>query len=191
MTSREPLRVVVCDDERGRREGWKEDIESVVGERVEIEVINEWAPEWDELLRRRREARPPTGQGSKPLPYDELPDEDGDSTATAFDRADVLLIDYDLFGFDPMNYLTGAVVSYVVRCYSECKVIVSVNQYGSNPFDLSLRPDAGAFADVSIGEEQVANVGLWTGEAVDGFRPWAWPPLLNLAASHRGAGAHR
>ena len=53
------------------------------------------------------------------------------------------IIDYDLLGSQaeksPTGSLTGEIIAYLVRCFSRCKLIIGLNQYGSNPFDLTLR----------------------------------------------------
>jgi hypothetical protein len=185
-----PYTVVICDDEEGRRDEWKNDLEAALGSKVSVEMLTGWKDAWTPLLNRRKAARPapaetkPGEQPRSPIALCELPETVFEKDwQTPFDRADVLLVDYDLFGFDQDNYLTGAVVSYLVRCFSKCKVIVGVNEYGANPFDLTLKPDPNSFSDVSIGEKQLTNLGLWTGEHVNGYRPWAWPTLLPLVDS--------
>ena len=135
---------------------------------------------------KRRDHARGFGQGKpEPLPLTGLPDEDAWEAATAFDRADVLLVDYDLFAFNRDEYLTGAMVAYMARCYSGCGVIVGVNELGPNPFDLTLIDNTDSFADLTIGDVQIDNRGLWFGITDDPqpgrFRPWSWPALLDAA----------
>ena len=93
-----------------------------------------------------------------------------------FDRAAIFLVDYDLLNADPSTYVTGEVTAYLVRCYSACGVIVGVNQFGENSFDLTLRNHPESYADLNIGANQLDNPGLWS-TSWKGFRPWYWPVL--------------
>ena len=100
------------------------------------------------------------------------------------DNASIFIIDYDLLGSQvgasPVGSLTGEIIAYLVRCFSKCKLIIGLNQYGSNPFDLTLRGDLNSFADLNLGEEQLGNPYLWKGDWGGDrgeFRPWYWPNL--------------
>ena len=103
------------------------------------------------------------------------------------DDASIFIIDYDLLSSQKeeekelfTGSLTGEIVAYLVRCFSKCKLIVGLNQYGNNPFDLTLRGDLDSFADLNLGEEQLDNPGLWKGDWEDSeqeYRPWSWPNL--------------
>jgi hypothetical protein len=100
-----------------------------------------------------------------------------------FDRIDVLIVDYDLIDASHGEWITGEEVAYLARCYSRCKVIVAINQYGPNPFDLNLTchfPET--YADINLGDQQVSNPGLWKSEWGVGFRPWYWPLIPKLIA---------
>ena len=104
--------------------------------------------------------------------------------AEEIDNAAIFIIDYDLLGRQveksPIGSLTGEIVAYLVRCFSRCRLIVGLNQYGSNPFDLTLRGDLDSFADLNLGEEQLDNPYLWKGDwgtSKRKFRPWCWPNL--------------
>jgi len=95
------------------------------------------------------------------------------------DSASILIVDYDLVDApDYASFLTGEIVSYYVRCFSRCKYIVGLNQFGTNNFDLSLKRHPKSYADLNIGSEQIDNPGLWGG-ITDGFRPWYWPSIPN------------
>ena len=75
--------------------------------------------------------------------------------------------------------LTGEIVAYLVRCFSKCKLIVGLNQYGSNPFDLTLKGDLDSFADLNLGDQQLDNPNLWKSDSREEYRPWSWPNLSN------------
>lgn len=101
-----------------------------------------------------------------------------------FDDIDLLIVDYDLIKAVHGRWITGEEIAYLARCYSRCKVIVAVNQFGSNPFDLNLTgrfPES--FADLNLGDKQVTNSGLWSENwPHNAFRPWCWPLLSKLIA---------
>ena len=102
---------------------------------------------------------------------------------TEFDDASIFIIDYDLLKNQETKFLTGEIIAYVVRAFSECKLIVGLNQYGHNPFDLTLRGHPESFADLNLGEDQLSNPDLWRGdwgELRRGYRPWYWPNLSDV-----------
>ena len=179
------MRIVICDDEEGRRERWEEQLRALLEPDHEVVSISRDFGEHYRVLTQRRERARGLRSPHSVVPLDELPLDD-DWTDTDFDAADVLLLDYDLFDFARDNYLTGAIVAYLARCFSRCRTIVSVNEFGPNPFDLTLVGNPVSFADVTIGEDQLSNPALWFGFPVDdsaaiGFRPWTWQPLLDHA----------
>jgi hypothetical protein len=184
------LNIVICDDE-SRRDGWKQRLEPLFGDEHVVELLDdEFEDAFHELTKRRENARGLRAGRSERLPLAELPAEDAWDKETAFDRADVLLVDYDLFEFDRAQYLTGAIVAYVARCYSGCGVIVGVNELGPNPFDLTLIDNTSSFSDLTIGDAQLDNRGLWfgitDGRVSDRFRPWSWPALLDAVERQAG-----
>ena len=99
---------------------------------------------------------------------------------TEFDEAAIFIIDYDLLKSQATKFLTGEIIAYIVRCFSECKLIVGLNQYGHNSFDLTLRGHPESFADLNLGVDQLSNPDLWRGNWGDfrqRYRPWYWPNL--------------
>jgi hypothetical protein len=90
------------------------------------------------------------------------------------DDAAILIVDYDLLSLKSTGVMTGENVAYLARCFSRCGFILGINQFGVNPFDLTLKGHPESFADLNIGSEQLDNPGLWA-EPWKGFRPWAWP----------------
>ena len=99
---------------------------------------------------------------------------------TPLDEASVFIIDYDLLKSEAGGLLTGEIVAYIARAFSKCKTIVGLNQYGHNPFDLTLKGHPESFADLNLGVDQLGNPDLWRddwGDSRRGYRPWYWPNL--------------
>lgn len=177
MSSHGTKTILILDDESQRRAEWKErlsitlasvgldtayDVRTIEDEELQNALL--------ELHRRRRVSR----EGSRPKEWNE----------TAFDRADILFVDYDLFEVGAETDLTGEAVSYLARCFSRCGFIVSVNQfeYGKTTFDLRMTGYESAFADAHISPQDIANPNLWVWNPTnDGFRPWHWPLLPDAA----------
>ncbi len=181
------MHIVICDDEAGRRAEWEERLRAILepADRAAFELASDSSFRRDYgVLNDRRGLARSSRDGSAGLTARDVEHDPWDEE-TVFDRADVLLIDYDLFGFDEHEYLTGEIVAYMARCYSKCKVIVGINGSGRNPFDLTLASTARSFADVTIGEAQIDNPGLWLQSPTSGFRPWAWPVLWDLVDRHQ------
>jgi len=98
------------------------------------------------------------------------------------DEASILIVDYDLLKSSSTKFSDGENVSYLVRCFSRCGLIVGLNHYGHNTFDLTLKGHPESWADLNIGSDQLDNPGLW-GAKTKGFRPWYWPQLPNYLES--------
>ncbi len=186
------LTVVICDDdERGRRDEWGEEIARLLGSsyQLRIDALDSKAfnDEYNELLNRRSSARE-ARDGETDFVLEDLPLKD-EWSESVFDKADVLLVDYDLYQFREHEYLTGSVLAYLVRCFSRCRVVVGVNERGPNPFDLTLADAPESFTDLIIGEDQIGNRRLWLGQArgEPAFRPWYWPALVDLQAKQEAA----
>ena len=99
---------------------------------------------------------------------------------TKIDDASIFIIDYDLLKSQAAKFLTGEIIAYIVRGFSGCKLIVGLNQFGHNSFDLTLRGHPESFADLNLGVDQLGNPDLWRGDWGDlrrGYRPWYWPNL--------------
>ena len=102
---------------------------------------------------------------------------------TPLDEASIFIIDYDLLKSDAGGLLTGEIVAYIARVFSKCKLIVGLNQYGHNSFDLTLRGHPESFADLNLGVDQLSSPDLWRGNwgaFRRGFRPWYWPNLSDF-----------
>lgn len=170
------MRIVgICDDEQQNRENWRDGLLRIPDfkEHFDVKLIaadsdhGEFRTAIEGLGQRRKMARD-NNPVSKPI-------------SNLFDELDILIVDYDLINATHGEWITGEEIAYLARCYSRCHVIVAVNQFGSNPFDLNLTghfPES--FADVNLGDKQVINPGLWNCEWPSGFRPWYWPLLPKL-----------
>ena len=105
---------------------------------------------------------------------------------TQFDDTSIFIIDYDLLKSTARGFFTGENLAYSVRCFSTCKLIVGLNQFGNNSFDLTLKGHPESFADLNLGADQLDNPGLWRGDWGDsrqGYRPWYWPNLSDSLRS--------
>ena len=97
---------------------------------------------------------------------------------TQFDDTSIFIIDYDLLKSKAGGFVTGENIAYSVRCFSTCKLIVGLNQFGRNSFDLALKGHPESYADLNLGADQLDNPDLWRGtwgEVRRTFRPWYWP----------------
>ena len=92
------------------------------------------------------------------------------------DDADIVVVDYDLLHYSEAADITGSRLAYLLRCFTKCGLIVVLNEYGTNTFDLNLHSPSQGFADLHLGAQQIGNPGLWT-RSFDGYRPWHWPVL--------------
>lgn len=158
--------ILICDDVSNVREQWKRTLERIpfVKREFEVHILGEqFRNALKDLEKRRRDARQ---SGLKVSSWKE----------NVFDSASILIIDYDLLDFSKEDYITGEGVAYLARCYSRCGLIVALNQFGVNTFDLTLRSNPASFADLNLGSQQLDNRGLWL-EPWKGFRPWHWPTL--------------
>ena|SRR3984893_18598023 len=105
---------------------------------------------------------------------------------TVLDKADIFIVDYDLIQAKGDDYLTGESIAYLARCYSNCGVIIALNQFHRRPtFDLTLRPQLDSFADINLSTEDLKNPGLWTEGPWNGYRPWSWPIIPKLVGLMR------
>lgn len=173
-------KILIYDDEHGRIDDFKRKLGEGLDKARQSENFDIISLENDafqdsiRVLEQRRIAFRDEGESTK----------DG---AEEIDNASIFIIDYDLLGSQveesQVGSLTGEIIAYLVRCFSKCKLIIGLNQYGGNPFDLTLRGDLDSFADLNLGEHQLNNPDLWRGDWGDsrqGFRPWYWPNLRDL-----------
>lgn len=164
------MNIIIYDDEAASQSEWRNTLRKhLVGHRIDAPLP---ATLFDELevLQKRREA----ARAGKP----------GSSHGkSCFDTADLLIVDYDLLKLQGAGYLTGEEVTYLVRCYSRCGIVVALNQFFDADFDLSLRGHLHSFADLNINATHLSRPGLWT-QPWTGLRPWHWPLLPWAVAAY-------
>lgn len=171
-------RVVIFDDDEEKARDWEDRLRPQLEDRLLRCPLTKLRQDLEQIETRRERAR--------------ARKEIGPLEGTVFDRAEVLIVDYDLFALNQTT--TGDFVAYLARCFSNCGLIIGVNQdRTSRWFDLTLRDHPTAFTDVSVGAEHLATSTLWrapteagvgiSGMNLDqpGFRPWSWPLLLPAA----------
>lgn len=96
----------------------------------------------------------------------------------AVDSADVVVIDYDLFG---LTNSEGERIAYLLRCFSKCGIILMVDKFCDNTYDISKTNVIKDFADMHIGSDQLSNPGLWNDSSSP--LPWHLPVVSNVIAN--------
>ena len=183
--NKEPETILIYDDEPERKGKFKGKLEKGLNEANQSEnfkVDSLDGPEFQNAIKALERRRIEFRQGEIDL------ENNLKGAAEEIDNASIFIIDYDLLRSQTeeeeffIGSLTGEIVAYLVRCFSKCKLIVGLNQYGSNPFDLTLRGDLDSFADLNLGDQQLGNPNLWVGDWKDSgheYRPWSWPNLAD------------
>lgn len=175
--------IVVFDDEQPRVEAWVAALQasSPVADKFEAKVLGseEFRDEWAILLKRQSDCR----RNGDPFARARL----GDSR---FDDLAVLMVDADLRYLVeevPPLSVDGEEVAYLVRCFSTCRAVVTLNRRGDGPsVDLGLRDTTGSLADAHLPAGEIANAGVWSGiierSAGSELRilPSYWPRLDRL-----------
>ena len=164
-------RVLVYDNDGDASRKYKErmdGVKSIRGRyRVDVLPTSDFKKQLDGLRDRRKKLR----EGGR-VSFEGL----------EVDDAAILVIDYDLFSaLSNEDVPTGEEMCYLSRCFSNCGLLVALNQfckYEENVFDLTLRGHLESFADLNVGGYQIGNGGLW-GEKSE-FRPWSWPDLIRV-----------
>ena len=180
-------KILIYDDEQGRTEGFKGKLEDgldAADQRGNFDVVPLGKGEFQNAIKVLEQRRIDFRNGEINL---EGNSNDG---VEKIDNASIFIIDYDLLDSREgekkeeeelfTGSLTGEIVAYLVRCFSRCKLIIGLNQYGRNPFHLTLREDPESFADLNLGADQLSNAYLWKGDWAGsrrGYRPWSWPNL--------------
>jgi hypothetical protein len=161
-----PLRVVIVDDETERSKGWAASILALGIQDVTVEALE--LAEAQLIIQsadaRRRVAR----EGKDPFSSTSI-------LECKLDDVDILIVDYDLQELlEVGKWSTGLQVSTLARAFTRTKVIVLVNQFGTNSFDLTLVKSSQSRSDFDIGSGQILNPAFWDRSNVDGYSPWAW-----------------
>lgn len=167
-------RVIVCDDEPATAEQWTSEIKDALPEgQYELAPVpsnNDIKKAIQVLLRRKASKHERTVCADDCL----------------FDKADVLILDYDLFHVDDQNTrYTGEGVARLARVHSECGLIIVLNQFLDAQFDLGLRGHIDSFADLNLEGDLVGRDGLWKKGPWTEFRPWSWPVIHDSAKRFR------
>lgn len=158
------MQVLVYDDLPNIARSWVNKIQDAFDKAEITPVEQDTFQDLIEAISRRRTA---WRQGN---------DEDIPIDPTNVDQADIVVVDYDLLRYSETADITGSRLAYLLRCFTRCGLIVVLNEYGTNRFDMSLRSPSQGFADLHLGADQIGNPGLWT-SSFEGYRPWHWPVL--------------
>lgn len=156
------IRILIVDDEPERSSGWVTTIKSFGTPNMEVVAL-----EMDKsrdlmgaVVARQHQIRTAHAvpEGNSPL-HD----------------IDVLVVDYDLQELlKEGQWSTGLQVLTLARAFSGVKLIVLVNQFGSNIFDLTLTKSLRSLADLDVGSDQLVNPAFWDRSWGGGFAPWSW-----------------
>lgn len=157
--------IYVFDDEASLKTQYKKRLERIeaINDLYNVHIIDDeiFEKEIQIILERQREVRRTGKWNGKSI----------------FDDVSILFIDYDLIkALKSPSYITGEIVAYLARCFSKCGIIIGLNQFGRDPFDLTLKGRLDSYCDLNIGSKQMYNPGLWSDDKIE-FRPWYWPVL--------------
>ena len=158
------IRISIYDDFPNIGESWANKIRGAC-DNANVTAVdrNSFQDLMEEINRRRTAWRPGSNEDISTDPID-------------VDEAGIVVVDYDLLRYSESGDTTGSRLAYLLRCFTKCGLIIVLNEYGTNTFDMSLRSPTQGFADLHLGAAQIGNPGLWTG-SFEGYRPWHWPVL--------------
>ena len=158
--------ILIHDDEPSASTGWRNQLSKLLGKDFDVKSLsNDAFGNILKTLETRRSAARSTAK-AKIIPCE-------------IDDAGVLIIDYDLLQSTNQKFLTGEAFAYLSRCYSNCGLILVVNQFGGDIFDLTMLGHPESYADLNVGTKQLLAGGLWR-ERWKGFRSWHWPVMPQL-----------
>ena len=105
---------------------------------------------------------------------------------TQFHDYDLIVLDNNLTHLNASGpRLTAESIAGYIRAFTNGKYIISINKNPGVDFDLRfLIGDYSTRADLALNETHLGNRALWTGNpsvADDGFIPWYWPRLNDIA----------
>lgn len=159
-----PMRILIVDDEPERSKGWEKQIQALGFDGVSVAALDLDGSRAviEGADKRRRGAR----EGSDPFVS---------HIECALDEVDVLIVDYDLQEMvEAGQWSTGLWVAMLARAFTRVKLVVLVNQFGTNMFDLTLSKGLKSRADFDVGSAQLLNPALWDRARIDGYAPWSW-----------------
>lgn len=172
--------VLICDDDQNVATEWAKRLNETLNEVCKGFAAENVAPgDFAQCVRglslRRKSAR--TDE-----PAEKNGSEEEKAVQRLFDRACVLVIDYELLDlgsdFGPMS---GEEIAYLARMYSTCGIIVVLNEPpdGTERFDLTFRGYSDKFADLHVSDRLLCFPGLWSDAHLEAyrFRPWHWPNI--------------
>jgi hypothetical protein len=157
-------RILIVDDEPDRSKGWETQIQAFAFPGVSVTALDLDASRAlieaaDKRRRAARENKDPFASGIE----------------CELDGVDILVVDYDLQEMvQAGQWSTGLWVAMLARAFSRVKLVVLVNQFGTNMFDLSLSKGVKSRSDFDVGSAQLLNPALWDWSQVDGYAPWSW-----------------
>ena len=162
------MKMIICDDREGQANRWergiREAFEQLGLDSPDVKPIPTDDDAFSNLVGTLNERRLAARPGGPSIEHKHL----------TIDDADVLIIDFDLIHFGDHGDTTGTRLAYLARCYSSPTLIIVLNEFGTNRFDLRLTGNADSFADLDMGGDQIGNVGLWSHTFL-AYRPWSWP----------------
>jgi len=161
-------KIYVFDDEEQFSREWVNRLEKVVPEQFELIEIN--PPQFVEMIHELT-SRQQLNSSEK---YNKI----------ELDEVSIFFIDYRLINPQKKIYTTGEEAAYLIRCFSKCNLIIGLNQFSENEFDLTLKGHPESYCDINLGSDQLDNVGLWKTDGWD-FRPWYWPMIPDFLSSFK------
>ncbi len=107
-----------------------------------------------------------------------------------FDDVDIVVLDNNLAYLEIEGArLTAESIAGYIRAFTKARYVISLNKNLDVDFDLRyLIGDYSTRADLALNSEHLANRALWNGnpqDAKDGFLPWYWPNLSEVADRRR------
>lgn len=168
------LQVLIVDDDTARSTQWATKIQAFGHAGLKVSALDfaESKKVMETAIQRQVLAR------SGVNPFDQAAGECG------LDSVDILIIDYDLQELlSKGQWSTGLQVATLARAFTRVKLIVLVNQFSTNNFDLTLSKAVESHSDFDVGSDQILNPSLWDRNQIGGFSPWAWCDGLLRAPS--------
>jgi hypothetical protein len=170
MTER--LKVVVIDDDEQFSKRVQAQIDGCMPDANVSHIDPRGLETLLDILHSRREAARAKAQANaEPCPIDDV---------------DVVVIDFDLALLPHSTAADGEMLAYLCRVYSSAGLIIGLNQFGENSFDLTLAKGAMSFADMNVGVDQIDRPYLWTETRGDGLAAWSWSSIPEAVEALRG-----